>query len=301
MANAVEAVVVLGMRARAPRFWTIAACTVALAPACVSAEEGFDTEHIFGFMIGTDIGSLGEREFQTQTTGRFGKGVGTYRALAQELEIEVVPLPNFRIEVGGSATLHDITGVPDLDDRRQFNFQGASLDLRYRLLDRERAPFGLTIAAELHGDRIDETSGAKGRMYGTDFTLAFDRELVPNYAIAALNLIYQPEWARFEVAGVSEKSSTIGAAFAGMVRVRPNVLLGGELRYFRQYEGIGLGEFAGQALFVGPTAYFQLSERSRLTMSWSMQAWGRPTGSSGNLDLVNFERHQARLVFGVNF
>ena len=300
MANAVEAVVVSGMRARANSLWTIAACTVALLPACVSAEESFDTEHIFGFMIGTDVGNPGEREFQTQTTGRFGKG-GTYRALQQEVEIEVVPLPNFRIEVGGTATLHDITGVPDIDDRRQFNFQGASLDLRYRLLDRGRAPFGLTVAAELHGDRIDETSGAKGRMYGTDFTLAFDRELIPNYAIAALNLIYQPEWARFEVAGVSEKSSTIGVAFGGMVHVRPNFLLGGEMRYFRQYEGIGLGEFSGQALFVGPTAYFQLSEKSRLTLSWSMQAWGRPAGSGGNLDLVNFERHQARLVFGVNF
>ena len=301
MANTVEAVVVLGMRARAHTFWTIAACTVALAPACVSAEEGFDTEHIFGFMIGTDVGNPGEREFQTQTTGRFGKGGGTYRALSQEVEIEIVPLPNFRVEVGGTATLHDITGVPDIGDRRQFNFQGASLDLRYRLLDRERAPFGLTVAAELHGDRIDETSGAKGRMYGTDFTLAFDRELIPNFAIGALNLTYQPEWARFEMAGLSEKSSTIGAAFAGLVRVRPDMLLGGEVRYFRQYEGIGLGEFAGQALFVGPTAYFQLSERSRLTMSWSMQAWGRPAGLGGNLDLVNFERHQARLVFGVNF
>ena len=88
---------------------------------------------------------------------------------------------------------------------------------------------------------------------------------------------------------------------AGLMRVRPNMLLGGEVRYFRRYDGIGLGEFAGQALFVGPTAYFQLSERSRLTVSWSMQAWGRPAGSAANLDLVNFERHQARLVFGVNF
>ncbi|MBR0706510.1 hypothetical protein JQ603_08430 [Bradyrhizobium liaoningense] len=282
-------------------FWTAVACMAALAPACAGAEEGFDTEHIFGFMIGTDVGNVGEREFQTQTTGSFGKGGGTYRALAQEVEIEVVPLPNFRIELGGTASWHDITGVPDIDDRRQFNFQGASLDLRYRLLDRERAPFGFTVAAEFHGDRIDETSGAKGRMYGTEFTLAFDRELVPNFVIGALNLIYQPEWARFEVAGTSEKSSTVGAAFAALARVRPNVLLGGEMRYFRQYEGIGLGEFSGQALFVGPTAYFQLSERSRLTLSWSMQAWGRPAGSGGNLDLVNFERHQARLVFGVNF
>src|SRR3954469_2134692 len=136
MANTVEAVVVSGMRARAQTFRIIAACTVALAPACVSAEEGFDTEHIFGFMIGTDVGNPGERELQSETTGRFGKGNGTYRALSQEVEIEVVPLPNFRVEVGGTATLHDITGVPDIGDRRQFNFQGASLDLRYRLLDR---------------------------------------------------------------------------------------------------------------------------------------------------------------------
>ena len=289
------------MRTGAHTIWTAIACTLVLAPACVSAEEGFDTEHIFGFMIGSDVGNPGEREFQSQTTGRFGKGGGTYRAIGQEVEIEIVPLPNFRIEVGATTTLHDITGVPDIIDRRQLNFQGASLDLRYRLLDRETAPFGLTVAAETHGDRIDEISGAKGRMYGTDFTLAFDRELIPNFVIGALNLTYQPEWARFEVTGLSEKSSTIGAAFAGMVRVRPNFLLGGEMRYFRQYEGIGLGEFAGQALFVGPTAYFQISERSRLTLSWSMQAWGRSAGSAANLDLVNFERHQARLVFGINF
>jgi hypothetical protein len=301
MANTVEAVVVFVMRIGAHTIWTAVACTLTLLPICARAEEGFDTEHIFGFMIGSDVGNPGEREFQTQTTGRFGKGGGTYRALGQEVELEIVPLPNFRIEVGANAMLHDITGVPDIDDRRQFNFQGLSLDLRYRLLDREKAPFGMTVAAETHGDRIDEVSGAKGRMYGTDFTLAFDRELIPNFAIGALNLIYQPEWTRFEVSGLSEKSSTIGAAFAGMVRVRPDFLLGGEMRYFRQYEGIGLGEFSGQALFVGPTAYFQLSEQSRLTLSWSMQAWGRPAGSGANLDLVNFERHQARLVFGINF
>ncbi|GLR89543.1 hypothetical protein [Bradyrhizobium iriomotense] len=279
----------------------VVACGIALAPLCTRAEEGFDTEHIFGFMIGSDVGNQGEREFQSQTTGRFGKGGGTYRAVGQEVEIELVPLPNFRIEIGSIVALHDITGVPDIADRRQLNFQGFSLDLRYRLLDRESAPFGMTIAAESHGERIDEMTGAKARSYGTDFTLAFDRELIPNFAIGALNLIYQPEWTRFEISGMSDKSSTIGAAFAGMVRVRPNVLLGGELRYFRQYEGIGLGDLAGQALYVGPTAYFQLSERSRLTASWSTQVWGRAAGTGANLDLVNFERHQARLVFGVNF
>ncbi|MGV7218547.1 hypothetical protein [Bradyrhizobium sp. UFLA05-112] len=289
------------MRRIAHGVLVVVACVIALAPLCTHAEEGFDTEHIFGFMIGSDVGNPGEREFQSQTTGRFGKGGGTYRAVGQEVEIELVPLPNFRVEIGSSVALHDITGVPDIDDRRQLNFQGFSLDLRYRLLDRENAPFGMTIAAESHGERIDEMTGAKARSYGTDFTLAFDREIIPNFAIGALNLIYQPEWTRFEIPDISDKSSTIGAAFAGMVRVHPNILLGGELRYFRQYEGIGLGDLAGQALFVGPTAYFQLSERSRLTASWSAQVWGRPAGTGANLDLVNFERHQARLVFGVNF
>ena len=37
-------------------------CFSALLPTCVHA-EGIDTEHLFGFMIGSDVGSVGEREF----------------------------------------------------------------------------------------------------------------------------------------------------------------------------------------------------------------------------------------------
>jgi hypothetical protein len=272
----------------------------ALFPACVRA-EGIDTEHIFAFMIGTDVGSVGEREFQTETTGRFSRSGGHYRAGSQQLELEFVPAKDFRVELGTTISAHDINGVPGFDDRRQLGWQGVSVDLRYRFLDRETAPLGLTVAVEPHVERLDETTAAAVRSYGTDFTLAFDREIVPNLAVAALNLIYQPEWTRFVGTGAAEQESTVGAAFAVMAQVRPGVLFGGEARYLRKYEGIGLDEFSGQALFVGPTAYFQLSERSRLTASWSVQAWGRPAGSNAALDLVNFERHQARLVFGINF
>jgi hypothetical protein len=52
---------------------------------------------------------------------------------------------------------------------------------------------------------------------------------------------------------------------------------------------------------VGPTVYFKLSERSRLTAAWSMQAWGHAARSAGTLNLVGFERHQARLIYGINF
>jgi hypothetical protein len=93
----------------------------------------------------------------------------------------------------------------------------------------------------------------------------------------------------------------VGAALAVMAQIRPGLFLGGEARYFRKYEGIGLDDFAGQALFVGPTVFLKLTDRSRLTANWSFQAWGRSAGSTAAFDLVNFERHQARLVLGVNF
>jgi hypothetical protein len=41
--------------------------------------EGIDTGHLFGFMIGSDVGSVGEREFQGQTTGRFSKSAAWVR------------------------------------------------------------------------------------------------------------------------------------------------------------------------------------------------------------------------------
>jgi hypothetical protein len=252
-------------------------------------------------MIGTDVGNVGEREFQSETTGRFGKNGGRYRAVGQEFELEFVPARNFRIEIGSTFASHQISGVPGLDDQRRLSWQGGSLDLRYRFLDRETAPFGLTFAAEAHAHRLDETTAEAVRSVGTEFRLAFDRELVPNRVVAAFNLIYEPEWTRLVGSGVMERESTAGAALGVMAQLQPGFLLGGEARYLRKYEGTGLEELAGQALFVGPTAYFQLSKRSRLTASWSVQAWGRPAGSIASLDLVNFERHQARLVFGVNF
>jgi len=284
----------------AKAFRTAIVCFSTLLPNCVHA-EGIDTEHIFGFMIGTDVGNPGEREFQSQTTGRFSKSGGRYRAVGQEFELEFVPAKDFRIEIGSAFAAHDINGVPDFEDRRQLAWQGVSVDLRYRFLDRDTAPLGLTFALESHADRIDETTAAAVRNYGTSFTLAFDRELIPNFAVAAVNLIYRPEWTRLVGTGAAEQESTIGAAFAVMAQMRPGFLVGGEARYLRKYEGIALQEFSGEALFVGPTAYFQLSERSRLTLAWSFQAWGRSARSSAALDLVDFERHQARLVFGVNF
>ena len=38
-----------------------------------------------------------------------------------------------------------------------------------------------------------------------------------------------------------------------------------------------------------------------MTLAWSAQVAGHAAAVSGALDLVNFERQQARLLVGVNF
>ena len=271
-----------------------------LQPAC-SFAEGIDTEHIYGFMIGSDVGSFGEREFQTETTGRFSKQAGAYQALGQQFELEFVPIQNFRIEVGTTFAAYDIAAVPGFMNRTQADWQGASLDLRYRFLDRETALFGLTLALETHANRFDETTASLAQNYGTEVILALERDLIPGLAIATLNLGYQPDWTHFAAAPAAEQDSMVSVALGVMAQLCPGFLIGGEARYFRQYQGIGLDGLAGEAFFVGPTAYFQFSERARLTATWSIQAWGRPAGASATLDLVNFERQQARLIFGFNF
>jgi hypothetical protein len=210
-------------------------------------------------------------------------------------------MENFRAEFGGAVIGHSIAGVAGFEDRQQVAFGGFSADLRYRLLDRAAAPFGLAIGAEPHWGRIDETTGAAVSQYGVDFVVAADKEIIADRVVAAFNLLYQPEVTRTGLSAQWTQESTAGVAAALMAQIRPGVYFGGEARYLRKYQGSGFDELAGQAVFLGPTLYMQLSGKAWIAAAWSAQVAGRTTTAPGSLDLVNFERHQVRFLFGFNF
>jgi hypothetical protein len=280
---------------------TVVALVLFLLIALPSRAAKIDTEHLFAFTIGTDTGELGEKEIEGQTDGRFGKRDGSYTGVSQTLSAELNPVQNFRMEVSGTSIYHDISGISGLDDRRRGDWQALSLDLRYRLLDRERAGFGLLVDAEPRWARIDEITREPVDQYGIGLTLAVDKELIPNRVVAAFNALYEPETSRSHETGVTTHVSTLGLAASLMLQIRPSLFVGGEARYLRRYEGLGLDTLSGHALFVGPTVYANLSQRSWIAIGWSIQVAGRSIEDPGWLDLTNFERQQARLLFGFTF
>jgi hypothetical protein len=260
-----------------------------------------ETEHLFGFTIGSDVGEAGERELEGTVTGRFAKRTGTYNAAASTASVEFVPVKNLRTEFTGAVVAYDVTGVNGLADQRYAAFGGLSADIRYRILDRATAPFGFAVGAEPHWGRADEATGQPVNQYGVDFVAAADWEIIPDRIVAAFNLLYQPETMRSKATGTWSQESLAGVAIGVMAQVRSGIFIGGEARYLRKYDGLGLDTLAGQGVFIGPTIYFRISERAWVAAAWSAQVTGSATASVGSLDLVNFERRQARLLFGVNF
>lgn len=260
-----------------------------------------DTEHLFGFTQGSDIGEAGERELEADSTGRFGRRDGSYSALSTAFEAKYTLSENLRIATSATFAYYDIVGVTGLDDRRLLALQALALELRYRLLDRERAPVGLTFGVEPHWGFVDDVGGAPADRYGAEFFIAADRELVAGRVYGAVNLLYEPELTRLHGASQAERESMLGISVAVAAQVRPGMFWGAEVRYLRRYDGLALDSFGGHAVYVGPTLYARLSEKMWVSAAWSFQVAGSAFGVPGALDLTNFDRQQAKLRFGLDF
>lgn len=276
------------------------AAALALLPATCFAEK-LETTHLFGFTLGSDVNDVGEKEAESESTGRFGKGAGAYTALSQEFAVKFIPFQDFSIEPSVGAAYHDIFGVSGFDDRHQVDFDTLSLEMRYRVLNRQSTFVGLTLGADLHWGQVDDLTGEPVDRYDTDFWIIVDKELITDRIFAAFNLLYQPEALRSRLTGVWEHQSQLGTSVAMALQVHSGLLIGAEARYMRSYEGLAPNTFTGNALFLGPTFYARLSERAWVSAAWNTQVAGRAVNAPGSLDVTNYERYQAKLRFGYNF
>ncbi len=262
--------------------------------------DGIDTEHMFGFTTGTSVGKVGERELESEVTNRSGKRAGSYNALSQSYEAKITPMENFRLSAATALAYFGISGVPGLIDRQQTTLQGLTFDARYKLIDEGRGPFSLTIIGAPRWDRVDDISGDPANSYGGAIVAAIDKELIANSLFGAVNMLYDAAATHLIVADTWQHDSRIGVSAALSTQVRPAFFIGGEVRYLRAYNGLGLDRFAGHAVFAGPTMYYQFSRQFAVSAAWNFQVYGQ-TASGDGLDLARFERQQMRFRLNYTF
>jgi hypothetical protein len=260
-----------------------------------------ETKYIFGFTEGTSIGLEGEKEVSAESVSGMGKAAGRYFATQTKLEFEHTPTQFLQFEVGALVMSHSIGDVPDLDNRNAVTFGGLFGELRYLLVERSQtSPFALTLSVEPVWRRIDETGGDRVTNFELETRLHLDTELIENRLFLAFNAMHEPEWTRVGD-GTIVRETTLGLSAALAFRPLPQLIVGAEAWYLRHYDSFGLDAFTGDAVFVGPTAYLQLTNKSFMTAAFGTQVTGREVDGSGSLNLADFPRHRAKVKVSVEF
>jgi hypothetical protein len=266
-----------------------------------AGNDAIDTEHIFGFTMGSDIGEKGELEFEMENVGGLGKRAGSYFAFTSLNLLKYTVTDTFRIAPGVAWGANSILNVPGFASRSHGALQGAVVEFRYKLLDRNTMPFGLTLHAQPGWNRVDETTALQVEGYGSEFALLADKEIVRDRLWAAVNLWYGLAASKEAVGKAWSRGSDLELHGAVSARVTPALVMGGELRYLRAYDGMGLNAFQGEALFLGPTFSWHVAEHVGLSGTVNVQVAGAAIGDARRLDLENYERVQGMLRFNMHF
>ena len=271
-----------------------------------------DTADMFGFSDGSDTNSQGEREFSGTFQGRFGKrvlnpqndppGKGTYNVFSPQFSLQYGVTDDFEVEASGFQDIRHVRNVPDMNNSSKSQFNGASLQFKYRLLERTRENrFGVAVSFEPRYSVVNDYDARRKDSFGGETRLIWDARLLDSRLWYGGNLAYEPSIGRFK-GGAFERQSGISLSQALTVRVLEDFFVGAEAIYSRQYDGLSLGTFQTQALSVGPTFQYKFSKNFFISGAWQAQVWGHEKGDGQHgLDLNGFERHYARLKFGMNF
>jgi len=292
---------------RAARRWSIVlgAAIVVFGAFAAHAQDSsafheIETKYIFGnFTVGSSTGIEGEKAFEPETEFDFGKRGGRYFAQETELEFEYTPNQYVQLEFGPTVSYYNISGVPGLDDRNMGGINGFEADLRVLFVEGTPSPFAVTLSVEPEFHSLDDTSGMPVSNYGLETRIEADTELIKNRLFLGFNLLYEPE-GTVSSAGWSPES-TLGISSALAFQLIPKVVIGADLWYLRHYDGNWFNSFTGDAVYLGPTFYWQIAAKVLISAAWEVQVAGHEVGVAQPLDLTDFSHQRARLLFEFEF
>ena len=258
-----------------------------------SGKEEVDTEHIFGFSEGSDIGKQGEREIENINIGSFGKAGGAYNNVDTETSFRYSVTDRLRLSIGTLTNYYAIEDVPTLANRTITTFSGVIGEARYKLVDDATQSYGLSLSFNPAYRQFDPLSGARTNNYAFPVALLFDKALIPDTFYAAVNLVYTPAF--FAIPGGTERDNGLTAIAAATYAVSKTIFLGAEIRHETLVQNTAP---TAHALFVGPTLFYRFSPVFTGKVAYAAQV--NDVGAR-SLDLDVFERHQVELQFVYGF
>lgn len=288
----------------------LAPAVLATVVAALAAPARGD-ENLLGYVYGAETLPQGKWEAYQWVTLRTGKAAGTYRAFDLRTEIETGLTDRLQAAIYLNARANHIDGVPGLEDRDSFAFQGASAEFKYRLKSPYIDGYGLALYVEPGYNRIDKIGGEVEEEIELETKLIFQKNFLEDTLIWSLNYTLEPEWA---IGGGEDEEEHEGEAVeeehearkelaeelsTGVsYRVAARWFVGTELRLHSEWPDMSQREHL--AAFLGPTLHYG-GERFWWTATVLPQIWGWPDDEVTDLQLDEHERLEVRFKLGVNF
>jgi len=269
-------------------------------------------ENYFGYSYGSETLPKGKWELYSWTTGRFGKGTGSYSAFDLKQEVEYGVTDRFQVALEwnenytyftGGAGREDASSNTPLD-RNRFSYGGNALELKYAFTSPYKDAIGVALFVEPEYALVDSPSGDKSLEWELEARLLLQKNFLEDRLIAVLNLTNETEWERPRPSRGEGFTTNFKPEISGGLTYRlvSNWFVGLETRYATELGNANIHDQEDWAFSIGPALHYA-SGRWWATLTWLPQlaGWHADGSRSASMDLVGHERNEIRLKVGFNF
>ncbi|MGL4728832.1 MAG: hypothetical protein ACRCWO_08740 [Bosea sp. (in: a-proteobacteria)] len=298
----------------------------AASASCKETEKTALSTDVFGFTTGSDVSDVGAWGASATYAGAFKGGgfkPGSFSGHAGQLQVSTAFAPCWEIGpylIGSTATGKNrgVFGDAKLDT------YGVGIEQKYKIFGRATHGFGLTAGWDINYQGYDAKDkiaipnlSTDGGQVTNSFRLFLDREIISGKLFGALNLVVDQIWfERPALVAPQNRSdhlrqSNFTLSGAVSYQLVDGLFVGGEARYVRTHLGSFLNQFTGDAIYVGPTMFWQASKSIAVSAAWGVQVKGAANAfndvplnainQSSQLNLATQNQHIARAKIAYTF
>ncbi|MEY4484347.1 MAG: hypothetical protein RL693_1799 [Verrucomicrobiota bacterium] len=257
-------------------------------------------ENLFGRVRGAETLPAGKADIYQYFTLRTGKDSGSYHAWDFDTEFEY-GITN-ELQVGVSLTQHyfHVRDNAELGDIEGYQFGGAEVSAKYRVLSPFKDPIGLAFRLETGYLSHDDVGGFDQEEILVSPEVLVQKNFFDDTLILAANLGVEWAWGK-QPAEEYNKEVSFDGALGVSYRFAPNWFAGVEGRIRSEYPLFDLGFHEHTVVFVGPALHYG-SEKWWATFSYGYQIWGTEVDPTVSGKAYAEEaRNEFRLKLGWNF